>query len=40
MIPYAWKMIEQRMSNNYLFNDLELSLKKYVSKKERIKKWK
>ncbi len=40
MIPYAWEMIEQRMSNNYLFNDLELSLKKYVSKKERIKKWK
>ncbi len=40
MIPYAWKMIEQRMSKNHLFNDLDLNLKKYFSKKVREKKWK
>ena len=40
LIPYAWKMIEQRMSNNVLFKDLELKLNKYISKKVRIKKWK
>ena len=40
MIPYAWKMIEQRMSKNFLFKDLELNLNKYFSKKLRLKKWK
>ena len=40
MIPYAWKIVEQRMSNNVLFEDLEFSLNKYFSKKIRFKKWK
>ena len=40
MIPYAWKMIEQRMSKNFIFRDLELNLNKYFSKKVRLKKWK
>ncbi len=40
MIPYAWKMIEHRVSRNYLFKDLEKTLNKYVSKKIRLKKWK
>ena len=40
MIPYAWKMIEQRISNNFLFKDLEINLNKYFSKKVRLKKWK
>ena len=39
MIPYAWKMIEQRISNNFLFKDLEMNLNKYFSKKVRLKKW-
>ena len=39
MIPYAWKMIEQRISNNFLFKDLEINLNKYFSKKVRLKKW-
>ena len=40
MIPYAWQIIEQRMSKNVLFEDLEFSLNKYFSKKLRLKKWK
>ena len=40
MIPYAWTMIEQRISNNFLFKDLEINLNKYFSKKVRLKKWK
>ena len=40
MIPYAWKMIEQRMSKNLVFKDLELILNNLVSKKIRSKKWK
>ena len=40
MIPYAWKMIEQRMSKNFLFKDLEIYLNKYFNKKVRLKKWK
>ncbi len=40
LIPYAWKMIEQRISKNFLFMDLELKLNKYFSKKVRLKKWK
>tara|TARA_B100001741_G_C16522535_1_gene585468 strand:- start:257 stop:1204 length:948 start_codon:yes stop_codon:yes gene_type:complete len=39
MIPYAWKMIEYRMSKNSLFKDLEFNLNKYFSKKVRSKKW-
>tara|TARA_B100001123_G_scaffold89870_1_gene103307 strand:+ start:434 stop:1384 length:951 start_codon:yes stop_codon:yes gene_type:complete len=39
LIPYAWKMIEQRISNNLLFDDLEKALNKYFSKKIRVKKW-
>lgn len=39
MIPYAWKMIEQRISNNFLFKDLEIILNKYFSNKVRLKKW-
>ena len=40
MIPYAWKLIEQRMSENFIFKDLELKLNKYINKKIRLKKWK
>ena len=40
LIPYAWKLIEQRISNNLLFEDLEKTLNKYFSKKIREKKWK
>ena len=39
LIPYAWKMIEQRISNNLLFKDLEKTLNKYFSEKVRVKKW-
>ena len=38
MIPYAWKMIEYRISKNLIFKDLELKLNKYFSKKLRKKK--
>ena len=40
MIPYAWKMIDQRMSKNFLFKNLELNLNKYFNKNMRSKKWK
>ena len=40
MIPYAWKMIDQRMSKNFLFKNLELNLNKYFNKNMRLKKWK
>ncbi len=40
MIPYAWKMIDQRISENPLFKDLELNLNKFFSKQIRLKKWK
>ena len=40
MIPYAWKIIEKRISENLIFKDLELKLNKYFSKKLRLKKWK
>ena len=40
MIPYAWKMIEHRVSKNSCFEDLEETLNKYFSKKIRLKKWK
>ena len=39
MIPYAWKIIENRTSKNLIFKDLELKLNKYFSKKLRLKKW-
>ena len=39
-IPYAWKLIEQRISNNLLFEDLEKTLNKYLSQKIRAKIWK
>ena len=39
MIPYAWKIIEKRISKNLIFKDLELKLNKYFSKKLRLKKW-
>ena len=40
LIPYAWKLIEQRISNNLLFEDLEKILNKYLSQKIRAKIWK
>ena len=40
MIPYAWKMIDQKISNNLIFKEFELNLNKYLSKKVRLKKWK
>ena len=40
LIPYAWKLIEQRLSNNLLFEDLEKTLNKYLSQKIRAKIWK
>ena len=40
LIPYAWKMIEQRTSNNLVFEELEKTLNKYFNKKIRLKKWK
>tara|TARA_B100002051_G_scaffold275468_1_gene319651 strand:- start:1117 stop:2067 length:951 start_codon:yes stop_codon:yes gene_type:complete len=40
MIPYAWKMIEHRISKNSCFKDLEKTLNKYFSKKKRVKQWK
>ena len=39
MVPYAWKMIEQRIKDNLIFKELELNLNKYFSKKNKIKKW-
>ena len=40
LIPYAWKLIEYRINNNLLFNDLKLFLGKNFSIKIRKKKWK
>ena len=40
LIPYAWKLIEQRISNNLLFEDLEKTLNKDLSQKIRSKIWK
>ena len=40
MIPYAWKMIEHRVSKNSCFEDLEQTLNKYFTKTIRLKKWK
>ena len=40
LIPYAWKLIEYRINNNSLFNDLKLFLDDNFSKEVRQKKWK
>ena len=40
LIPYAWKLIEYRINNNLLFNDLKLFFDKHFSIKIRKKKWK
>ena len=37
LIPYAWKLIENRINNNAVFNDLKLFLEKNFSKKMRKK---
>ena len=39
LIPYAWKLIEQRIENNKKFIELKNILDKYFSKKIRVKKW-
>ena len=38
LIPYAWKLIEQRIENNKKFIELKNILDKYFSKKIRVKK--
>ncbi len=40
LIPYTWKLIENRIKTNKNFNDLKLLLDKNFSKKMRQKKWK
>ena len=40
LIPYTWKLIENRINNNAVFNDLKLFLDNNFSKKMRQKKWK
>ena len=40
LIPYAWKLIENRINNNAVFNDLKLFLDSNFSKKIRQRKWK
>ena len=40
LIPHAWKLIENRINNNEVFNDLKFFLDKNFSKKIRKKKWK
>ena len=40
LIPHAWKLIENRINNNEVFNDLKLFLDDNFSKKIRQKKWK
>ena len=40
LIPYAWKLIENRINNNAVFNDLKIFLENNFSKKMRKKKWK
>ena len=40
LIPHAWKLIENRINNNSLFNDLKLFLDDNFSKEVRQKKWK
>ena len=38
LIPYTWKLIEDRIDNNSLFADLKKNLEDNFSKKIRIKK--
>ena len=40
LIPHAWKLIENRINNNAVFNDLKLFLDNNFSKRLRRKKWK
>ena len=40
LIPHAWKLIEYRVNNNLLFNDLKLFLDNNFSIKKRQKIWK
>ena len=40
LIPHAWKLIENRINNNEVFNDLKLFLDNNFTKKMRQKKWK
>ena len=40
LIPHAWKLIENRINNSSVFNDLKLFFDKNFSKKMRQKKWK
>jgi len=40
LIPYAWKLIENRINNSSVFNDLKLFFDKNFTKKMRQKKWK
>ena len=40
LIPHAWKLIESRINNNSVFNDLKLFLDNNFSKEMRQKKWK
>ena len=38
LIPYAWKLIEDRIDNNDIFRDLRKKLEDNFPKKIRIKK--
>ena len=38
LIPYAWKLIEYRINNNYVFKDLKKILEHNFPKKVRTKK--
>ena len=38
LIPYAWKLIEYRINNNNIFEDLKKNLEDNFPKKIRIKK--
>ena len=40
LIPYTWKLIENRLNNNNVFIDLKKELEDNFPKKIRIKKWK
>ena len=40
LIPHAWKLIENRINSDAVFNDLKLLLDDNFSKKMRQKKWK
>ena len=40
LIPYTWKLIEFRVNNNFLFNDLKFFLDENFFKKNQEYKWK